>query len=135
MNKITAVIRTAFLGFVFGFIASVLLERWLWLSMRLNLAAAIPIGAATGALVAAFLKPPRKLWWFIVSEIFLLVIMAVLFRSDAGAWAVLPGIMFRGGFGLNSLSLTQANLVLILFALAGNAVWLVSSRRDSLPKK
>lgn len=131
MAKLVRVIKYAFVGFIFSYILAAALSNWIWLEMRLNVAASLPIGTVLGGLLLGLywqlVLGPRTV---LLAQGILLITMLISYGGDLGALLVLPAVLLREGFKLGSLSLQQLNILLIIIWLAGNGLWFFTPRQQ-----
>ncbi len=113
-----------FLGLFFGYLTALILSRSIWLEMRVNTSMAIFIFTVLGGMIGLWKNLHLQKKWFWSIEI-LIIIMFYLIYRDFGAFMVIPAVRFKEAFFLGSLSLHQANAILILLMVIGNVLWCI----------
>lgn len=111
--------RYLFCGFLLGFTLAIWGGQWTWLAMRINTAYFIPLGVLLGL----FLSRRRKrlsVSWVVGLQVLWFASFYSGYSSQWEALTALPAILFKQGFGLDFLSLNQANWVLVVVLILGN---------------
>lgn len=111
-------------GFITGYFAALLLSRWTWLEMRMNTSFAILIFTLLGGVYGVLKNSKCSKKWFFSAEMLILIIFLTIYH-DFGVLTIMPAIKLKEAFFLSSLSLSQANIVLLLLLFICNALWLI----------
>lgn len=121
---IIRIAKSAYLGFLTGFLAAVLLQRSVWLAMRVNIALIIPALVLLGLIWGIAKKGSWPKAWFFGLEI-ITVLVYIIIYGDAGALAIMPAVLLREGFFLAAFNLGQLNIALLALLICGNILWLL----------
>lgn len=128
MNRLTHVIRNGFAGFVLGYLLTSISSQWIWLDMRFNIALIIPILTLAGVLSGYLLKLSPGFWMVTGLEGLWFAITLIIYRADLSALSIIPAVTFREGFGIESLSLSQVNILLLIVLIFANSALIFSKR-------
>ncbi len=117
-----------FLGLIWGYMIALFLSRSTWLEMRFNTSLSILSMTLLGVVIGFIKNINVKKRWFFISEILLIMLLIATYK-DFSALTVIPAIKFKEAFFLNFLSLSQANIVVILLLIVGNILWCIPSKK------
>ena len=134
MRKLQNYAKFIFVGFLAGYFFAFLFGQWTWLAMRINTGLMLPIFSTAGFFMVLWNNCLRNKLWLIISQLAAATVFLFFYWQSLDAIFIIPGIMFREGFGLEFLSLTQANGILLGLCVAGNVLW-VFSRNDHCETK
>lgn len=123
------VLKSLFCGFVTGYLLSVVLSNWIWLEMRMNTSLIILIMTILGGIFGGVKKFKVNKMWFYGAEIFAFIIF-IIFYQDLSALSVIPAVKFKEAFFLSFLTISNANIILIILLLIGNVLWFIPNKYD-----
>jgi hypothetical protein len=98
--------------------------------MRVNIGHVLPVCAALFVLAFGSRKQPMRLASFLLFELLAAVILFSIYGLSWSTILIVPASLFRDGFHLNSLSLTQIDLFLFCFVGMANAVWIYGAAME-----
>lgn len=122
--RVNRVIRYGFTGLLLGYTMSLILNKWVWLEMRVTVGLAIHVGLLLGAIWGAFIKKDSKLSGLLIPEILFAICLVVLYGGDLAALTVIPAVLLREGIFLPGMRLQFVNIILLSVLIGGNIVWL-----------
>lgn len=130
-------LKSIFAGFLAGSIIAIILTQWIFLEMRGNIAIAIPLSTLGGVVFYRFSRIEFQIKFVVFLELVFGLFVFLLYNFSFESYSVIPASMFRDGFYLNSLSLKEINIIIILilgianFLLFGKLRWPLSFFSDN----
>jgi hypothetical protein len=134
---LTRLLKAGFVGLIAGYILALLLNRWVWLEMRINIASIIPASFLFFLILACWKKFTVSLPLLLCLEAILLVVFFSLYGLKLGALAFVPACLLREGCQVTSLNINSVNVFLGATLILGNS-FLIFSRfksSSSTPRK
>ena len=122
--------KAGFAGLIVGLLLALLLNRWVWLEMRINIGAIIP-GSIVFFLILAFWKCSVSLRLLLSLEAMLLVAFFSLYGLELEALRIVPACMFREGCHVTSLNINSVSMFLGAVFILGNSILIFSRLKSS----
>ena len=119
-------LRLAFIGLIAGFILSTFAGRSVWLEMRINTGLLLPLATAITVFAGTFSNKQVPAIVAIGMEIFLILLLLLVYGFDPNALLVIPAATFKEGFFLASFDFGTLNSILGALFLLGNCSLFVS---------
>lgn len=116
-----------FFGLASAYLLVLCLSQWTWLAMRANISLLIPILLFLGAIWALLSKAILPRLYFGLIELLIPLVFLLLYH-DLAVLTIMPAIILREAFNLNSLSLWQGNLIILFLLFAANLCWFSPER-------
>jgi len=117
-------LKAALTGFVAGYCLALVLDRSVWLDMRVNIGLVIPISVACSVLFLTVRKRPIRLTPFLLLELLAAVLLTSAYGLGSSIVLIVPAGLFREGFHLRSFSLMKIDLFLLCLLGTVNGVWI-----------
>ena len=117
-------LKAAFTGLVAGYCLALVLDRSVWLDMRVNIGHVLPISVTCFVLASATKKRPVRLTPFLLLELLALALLFAFYGFSSSTILIVPAGLFREGFHLNSFSLMKIDLFLLCLLGTVTAVWI-----------
>ena len=113
-------LRLAFIGLLAGFILSTFAGRSVWLEMRINTGLLLPLTTAVAIIAGTSSNKQVPAMVPIGMEIFLVLLLLLIYGFDPNALLVIPALTFKEGFFLATFDLRTLNSILGALLLLGN---------------
>ena len=117
-------IRTAFVGFLFGYLLAILISCSIWLEMRLNSGIVIPLSTGIFLLIGSPYCKALNFKRLMGFECFVIILFMVRYNFQLESLPVVPAILLREGTSMNFISIGQINMILVLIIFIGNLAWI-----------
>ena len=117
-------IKAALAGMVAGLCLALILNRFIWLEMRLTTGHAIPLLTAVFATAFGAARRQIRLVVFLLLEPLAAAILFAGYTPATQALLIVPAALFRDGFHLGFLSLWQIDMILLCLLGTANLVWI-----------
>jgi hypothetical protein len=121
------ILRLAFIGFLAGFILSILADTSIWLEMRVNTGLLLPLATGVGIVAGTFSNKQVPAIIAIGMEIFLVFLLLLAHGFDPHALLIIPATSLKDGFFLHTFDVRTLNGILAAVFLLGNGVLFISS--------
>ena len=123
-------LEAGFVGLIAGYILALLLNRWVWLEMRINIGAIIPCSIVFFLILGFWKKFNISVRFLLCLEAISLLAFFSLYGFKLGALAFVPACLFREGCNVTSLDISSVNILLGVTLILGNSVIIFSGLKS-----
>ncbi|HWI54546.1 MAG TPA: hypothetical protein VNT57_02530, partial [Desulfobacteria bacterium] len=103
-----------------GYLLTEVIGQWIWLDMRFNIALIIPVLTLAGFLTGLSKKPALGTRCVTSLEVLWFLVTILIYWDDLSALTIIPAVLLREGFGIDSLSLSEVNILLLFVLISAN---------------